>query len=345
MEAGKYLGLSVGDPLAIEELYLQAEANGYERAEIANLLESEGYGHAQSIPVPPQGEALGELWRVSDGPESPPEPSCEPVGAKGCGTLQRFREWCEERAEADKTHSYTRRKANRRYARGKDVDRWFIREYEYFSTVLITYCRQRDGKPLAEHAENFYPRQVTRKRRRILKRAGVDEGYGGISILAPKHRVPPSSAPTTHAHDFLWLPSHVSEEKFAPLREVEGFDVHISVQKHISADVKTPESVEVRGSGLDTHRGDTTRLPQELGRNLPLLTCRFDARGTPEYVEKWCAHLREGRDGSFSSQGVRRFRTLGSFEERANSEKSRRKVQQAQKRAEVLVSRLEYHTL
>lgn len=224
-----------------------------------------------------------------------------------------------------------------------------MRDCEEFTTVLITYCggTPASDETLAEHAEGFYPRQVTRKRRRILKREGVYEEYAGVSVLAPKSpdRVPQASAPTTHSHDFLWLPSHVSREAFAPLREVEGFDVHVSVEHHHSAEVHTPDSVKARGSGIDSHRGDTTRLTQELGANLPLLTCRFDARGTPAYVEEWCAHLREGTDGSFSSQGVRRFRTLGSFEERADTGKARRKVQEAHSKAQALAQALEYPPL
>lgn len=345
VEAGKYLGLTVGEPLPTAEIIAQGEANGYTEREVRALLESEGYASAESIPVPPQGDVLGELWRPSEASLSVPESESEPVGAEGDGTLQRFREWCEERAESDKTHSYTRRKANRRNAKGKDVGRSFVREYEGFSTILITYCRQRNGESPAEHAESFYPRQVTRKRRRILKREGVYQEHAGVSTLAPKSpdRVPPASAPTTHAHDFFWLPKHVEAEAFAPLCEVEGFDVDVSVEHHISAEVETPESVKARGSGIDKHRGDTTRLSQELGANLPLLNCRFDARGTPAYVEEWCAHLRAGTDGSFSTQGVRRFIKLGTFEERADSMKARRKVRQAHARAMALSKIVENH--
>jgi len=123
---------------------------------------------------------------------------------------------------------------------------------------------------------------------------------------------------------------------------VEGLDVHVSVEHHHSAEVETPDSVKARGSGTDSRRGDTTSLPQELAANLPMLTCRFDARGTPEYVEEWCAHLREGTDGSFSTQGVRRFRKLGTFEERADSMKARRKVRQAHSKAQTVSQMLEY---
>lgn len=345
--AGSYLGLSVGEPLPVEEIIAQGEANGYSESEVHAFLKREGYETVEALPVPPQGNAFGKLWRVSQGSDNVPECGSETVGTEGDGTLWRFREWCEERAESDKTHSYTRRKANRRYARGKDVDRHFVKQYDEFSTVLITYCRERGDESIAEHADSFYPRQVTRKRRRILKREGVYGEHAGVSVLAPRsaRRVPQANAPTTHAHDFLWLPEHVEAEAFAPLQEVERFDVCVSVEHHTSAEVSTPEAVKARGSGMDSRRGATTRLAQELGANLPLLTCRFDARGAPEYVEKWCAHLRAGTDGSFSTQGLRRFRTLGTFEKHADTEKTRRKLQVAHARVVALFSVMEYPTL
>ena len=343
VEAGKYLGVDTGDHLPTEEVIAQGEANRYTEGEVREWLEKEGYGSAEHIPVPPQGDVLGELWRVSEEPESVPEPTHEPVEGDREDTVQRFREWCEERAESEQGHSYTRRKANRRYAKAKDVDRSFVRNYEKFTTVLITYAREMDGESLAEHAESFYPRQITRKRRRLLKRAGVYDQYAGLSVLAPKSPSQSTVAyqPQTHAHDFLWLPSHVSRGAFDSLQNVDGFEVHISVEQHQSAEVETPESVKARGSGLDEQRGATTGLPQEVGENLPLLNCRFDARGAPEYIETWAAHLRAGTDDSFSTKGVNRFTKLGSFEERAESIKVRRELQEAHTKAEAL----EYRTL
>lgn len=89
----------------------------------------------------------------------------------------------------------------------------------------------------------------------------------------------------------------------------------MKVQVHDSAEIRTPKSVTARGSGLDRERGATTSLPQEIGANLPLLRCRFDARGTPSYVEKWCSYLRTGTDGGLSTQGQSRFRRRGRFDE------------------------------
>lgn len=368
--AGSYLGLDVGDPLPVAEVVAQGEANGYDESEVRAMLDGAGYGSAESIPVPPQADAFGELWRVSGPTCAPAEntpastcgPSCaatgESVGGEGGGTLDRFRAWLAERAASDKTHTYTRQAANRRFAKGKDVDRNFVRETDAFSTILITYARPRGAnESIVEHAKHFYPRKVTRKRRRILKREGVYEGYAGVSVLAPKTepaptpREPGSSAPTTeseattrpttHAHDFLWVDGHVDPEAFAPLRRLDAVDVDVSVEHHTSAEVRTPDSVKARGSGMDSRRGATTALPQELGANLPLLTCRFDARGTPTYVEQWCAHLRAGADGSFSTQGVRRFRTLGSFKRRAEATRTRRKLRQAQANGVALARSIE----
>lgn len=131
----------------------------------------------------------------------------------------------QEKADKDATnHAYFRRKANRIFAGGKYVDRHLVREYDTFSTVLISYCAEvSEGESIAEHAEKFYPRAVVRKRRRLLKRLGVYEESAGISLRAPKtgQRVPSPNAPKgyTHAHDFLWIPAKVSAEEFYPLVE------------------------------------------------------------------------------------------------------------------------------
>ncbi len=342
--AGAYIGKDAGDTLPVEEVRLQAEANGYTDDEIRAMLEADGLSSTDEIRVPEQGHLFGELWAPpSSGVPTPSTPT-DTASQK----LETFREWCRERAEKEASHSYTRKRANCRFARAKDVDRHFIKEYETFSTVLITYDA---GVPVdesvAKHSKRFYPRAVVRKRRSILKSFGAYEEYAGVSLLAPKEgdRVPQPNGPYSHAHTFLWIPGEVSAEDFYPLvkrhikhvedatKENHPLDEAVSVQTHDSSQVETPVTVDKRGANLDWRRGPTTALPQELGANLPLLRCRFDARGAPKYVEEWCACLRLGIDSELSSRGITRFRKLGKFDDFANTKKWKRRFESAVSRA------------
>ena len=261
---------------------------------------------------------------------------------------ERFRDWLQERAESDQSHSYTRSSADRWFAKGKDVDRSYIEDCGEFSTILITYCHglPQEGETIAEHADRFLPRKIRRKRRSCLKRAGAFDGYSGISVLAPKSpdRVPHASAPFTHQHDFIWTRGHISEQAFDGLNEYDGWDIDVSIEHQTSSEVETPDSVLKRGSGLDEKRGDTTDLPQELAGNLPMLTCRFDARGAPEYVQEWCASLRAGTD-YVETSGISRFQQLGEFADRAARMKAARELSEGVANAQALSSELEYHTL
>jgi hypothetical protein len=351
--AGAYLGKDVGDTIPVEEVRLQAEANGYTDDEIRAMLEADGLSSSDEIQVPEQGQLFGELWAPPN--SGVPTPSTPTDTASQ--TLETFREWCGERAEKEASHSYTRKQANRRFARAKDVDRYFIKEYETFSTVLITYDA---GVPVdesvAEHSKQFYPRVVVRKRRNILKELGAYERYAGVSLLAPKEgdRVPQANDPYSHAHTFLWIPGEVSAEDFYPLvkrhiKHVEGateenhpLDEAVSVQIHDSSEVKTPSSVKARGADLDRERGPTTALPQELGANLPLLRCRFDARGTPDYVQKWCAYIRLGLDEDISTRGISRLRHFGKFVEIADSMKWQHRLRLAKQQG-LMISSLLYN--
>lgn len=255
-------------------------------------------------------------------------------------SIEIFREWLQDKAENDATgHSYSRRTANRRYARAKDVDRYFADEYDQFSTVFVTYCRPRtDDESIPEHSGRFYPRSVVGKRRRVLKGLEVYDEYAGISVLAPKHgpehgaehqehRVPHPNT-QTHAHDFLWMPGAVSESDFEGLASVTDADVHVSVEIHRSSDVSTPERVADRGADIDSERGATTALPHEVANNLPLLQTRLDARGLARYAEQWCAELRLADDNSIKTKGVHRFRTHGCFSEMADAEKWSRRCRE-----------------
>lgn len=312
------------------------------------MLQSEGIASPESVRVPKQGNLLGELWaKTEDNPETAEDKS-KNDGAAGDGTLQEFRDWLQEREESEQSHAYTRKNANRWFAKGKDLDRSYSKDFDEFSTILITYCRglPDESETVADHAQSFLPRKINRKRRACLKNAEAFDGYSGVSILAPKSpdRVPYADAPFTHQHDLIWTQGHVSKDAFDPLKEYDGWDIHISVEHHNSSSVKTPDSVLERGSGMDRERGHTTSLTQELGANLPMLNCSFDARGAPEYVEKWAANLRAGTGDGFSPQGISRFQKLGEFGERAQRMKARRNLSKGAERAQRLLSELEYHT-
>lgn len=347
IEAGKYLALSSSDPLPIEELKTQAEANGYSEGEVRAMLRAEGLHSVESVLVPKQGNLLGKLWAKPASNPEPPEERSENDGEVSDGTLQQFRDWLQEREESEQSHAYTRKNANRWFAKGKDLDRSYSKDFDEFSTILITYCRglPDESETVAEHARSFLPRKINRKRRACLKKAEAFDRYSGVSILAPKSpdRVPYADAPFTHQHDFIWTQGHISKDAFSSLNQYTEWDIHVSVEHHISDEVATPTHVLERGGNMDAQRGATTALTQELGANLPLLTCRFDARGTPEYVEKWAAELRAGTDDSFETGGVSRFQQLGGFADRADRWKARRALSEGVGRALRLSSELEYH--
>lgn len=338
VEAGEYVVVEAGESLPVVEVRRQAEANGYAPNEIDGLLADAGVRGADAITVPEQGDLFGELWK--------------PSGILDAGTttdtdssaLERFREWLQSKADDGETkHAYSRRKANERFAKAKDVGRYFVSEYDTFSTVLVTYCAERQpDESIPDHAGRFYPESVTRKRRRILKGLDMWDDYAGVSVLAPKNgsgdadRVPGAETTTTHAHDFYWIPGEVSRSDFEGLirlhtKHVEGatdennpVDKAVTVETHRSSEVKTPEKVADRGSDMDAQRGATTALPQEVGNNLPLLQAGLDARALPAYAQQWCAQMCLGSDRETTKKGVPRFRQLGRFKQVADAWQWRR---------------------
>ena len=227
-------------------------------------------------------------------------------------------------------HAYSHKAEREKYARTKDVGRYFVKEYDGFTTVLITYTA-----PSGDYTD-FYPRRIVRRRRGLLKRAGVWEEFAGVSLLAPREpsAPTPSTHGETHAHDALWMPGNISADTFDSLTEVAGFDIHVRVEHHTSAEVNTPTAVNRQE--LDAERGETTALPHEVGGNLPVLTAvtalregrekrdTLDASNCPPYVELWCAQMSCGNDGDPTTNGVARWRPLGRFREIADSMKESR---------------------
>jgi len=302
VEAGKYLGQEV---VPIREVVNQGTASGYEEQEVWQLLRAEGLANCSKVRVPPQGDLLGDLWREES------RTFCEKAREQyreyevNCGLpcavtpkqsqLQQFKDYCsnnshEWHGEERYDHTFNQRTAERRFARAKSVDRYFNREYDTYSTVMITYCADGSDKPIAQQAQSFYPRPVGRKLRDILKQLDVYDSYAGVSVLAPKYDQ--SSSADTHAHTFLWIPSKVSAEDFAPLVErhtkyVEG----ATVDQHGKASI----TVEHWGTNYreplphcpkDVLRGATSSLPHEVGNNLPWMKHPY-----ADYVEEWSAAL------------------------------------------------------
>ncbi|GGI95809.1 hypothetical protein GCM10008995_02330 [Halobellus salinus] len=345
VEAGKYLGLNVSEPLQIAELFAQGDANGYDESDIRDWLGAEELDGRSEIPVPPQGDVLGELWRVEDSATVAPTPSDK---------IERFREWCKDKRDMRREeyddgihqhpveHAYTYKSERQKSVRAKDVERYFLDAYPTLTTVLLTYTRPRsEDESIAEHADKFYPEYPNQtKRRECIKATGYWEEFAGVSLLAPKDVAPKPCAETTHAHDMIVIPTFISSECFDPLRE-EGVDV--SIRYHRSDKVEAPSSVN--RLDLEQERGATTALAQEVGANLPVLSAietfrdtvemdastnsaryeaKLDATHCPKYVERWCAHMSCGKDGEPDSNGIRRWRPLGRFSEIADSMKEER---------------------
>lgn len=269
IEAGKFLGKSPGDTLPTSEVRRQAEANGYREGEIDALLPE-----SDALTVPEQGDTFGELWAIDSRAPNPTDP------------LPRFRDWLSGKREKRHReydngeyqhpveHAYSYKSEIQKFARAKDVGRHFVREYDEFTTVLITYFTPLESdETVADHAQRYYPRSIVRKRRRILKSVDVWNECAGVSLLAPKEPaddVAPNPRPPTHAHDALWIPGHISPDTFDSLESTDGFDIDVSVRHHDSDDVQTPTAVNRQD--LEQERGATTALAQEVGANLPVLT-------------------------------------------------------------------------
>ncbi len=310
VEAGKYYGKTAGETLPRREVVLQAEANGYTTTEANALLEGKG----QTVEIPEQGDLFGDLWRTE-------LPNANPT------RIGSFLTWLEERR--DKAHPYplqhtwSHRNARKRFARSKDVDRYFWKNHENFTTVLLTRTADKSTAGLIEQTESFNPRAYKAKRRRLLKSLSTD--YAGVSCIAPKYDLPmANSTVLSHVHEAYWIPGHHSTEDFQPLLDKHRETVpgattaHVSVQHHSSDTYPwlTPQSE------TDAIRGTTTALPYELAANLPLMNVATDASDLHDSrALEWCARLSAGSDGDHSTKGVRRWQPFGRFRECADTVK------------------------
>ena len=323
IEAGKYLGKITGESIDRSEVIEQAKANGYGHQEAQSLLEAKD----QTIEIPQQGGLFGELW---------PDNSSTSLITRAERTVNRFKQWLEEKEQKNETeydgekhpfnpeHSWSRKKADKRYVRALDADRYFHHEYEKFSTIHIVRTADDNTDQLHKQTRALTPDRYYQCRLRLMKR--LSEEYAALEVKAPRYPENSEKRIRSHTHVGIWLPGHVEEGEFDLLEEkhkavVEGAtDTWIEVRQHSS-----PYN-HVQKNGLDEERGGTTGLPREIAsRNHPPIRAQVDVRDLDDdRVIRWCALLSAGSDGSHDTQGVRCWQTLGNFKSYAKEIHDRR---------------------
>lgn len=311
VETSKYVGKEPGDSLPVSEIIAQGKANGYEKQEVWAFLSNDGLASAPKVLVPEQGELLGELWTQLPNPQP---------------TVDEFCLWLEGKREQAHPfplqHNWSHRVARRRFARAKDVDRYFWDTYDEFTTVLLTRTSDENVEPLLEQTEELSPNSYKQTRRRLLNRLSGDSEYAAVVVKAPKYNLPnPQPTVRSHVHEAYWVPGFHSADEFELLLSKHGEKVpgatsgDCIVQQH-STDTYPTLS---QRSGVDSVRGGTTALPYELAENLPLMDAERDASDLyDDRALEWCAILSAGSDGSHSTKGATCWQPLGCFRECAD---------------------------
>ncbi|MBP1985855.1 hypothetical protein [Halolamina salifodinae] len=241
--------------------------------------------------------------------------------------LDEFETWLDERREKAHPyplqHTWSHRSARKRFARAKDVDRYFWGAGKEFTTVLLTRTADESPAGLLEQSESLHPRAYKAKRRRLLK--SLSDDYAGVSCMAPKYDLPmPNSTVLSHVHEAYWIEGHHSAEAFEPLIEKHDEKVPGATGGHISVEHHSPETYPclTPQSEADEIRGSTTALAYELAENLPLMNVATDAADLHDMrALEWCATLSAGSDGDHSTRGVRRWLPFGEFGEYADTVK------------------------
>jgi hypothetical protein len=343
IECAKYLGEPVGAEIPVAEVRSQAEANGYSDEEIEALLADGGHLVADRLTVPPQGDLFGSWPGPGTESCSEPEPATTSGGTTSAGrsvrtdddgpaedsdvspAVSQFRGWLRAKADGPEhvDHSYSLRRAERKYARVYSVGEYVDASYPTYSTVLLTFCsRRQQNEGIAEHAKRFYPRPVRQKVWRVLTDQLDVEAYAGVRVLSPKPPEPESWSEdigvTTHSHTGIWLAGEADIGDFAGV-----LDLHLKhVEGAVEADHPVERAVTVRTQrALDEPKQFEQQLAGEIGKNCPVIDVEYDARGLPSHQEEWCARLRLGTDNSLKNSGVSRWRPFGQFREFADKMK------------------------
>lgn len=237
--------------------------------------------------------------------------------------IEEFQIWLKERREKrypyPVEHAWSHRKARKRFARSKDVDRYFSDNYSQFTTVLLTRTADKWNGDLIEQSKSLNPTVFKSKRYRLLNR--LSNNYACVSCLAPKYDLPNSTSEVmSHVHEAYWIAGHHSKEVFQPLLDKHQDTVAGATSSHVSVQHHSTDSQLVPQSSTDEIRGATTSLPYELARNLPLINVDMDAIDLhdPRALE-WCAVLSAGTDGCHSTGGIRCWQPFGQFNQYADS--------------------------
>ncbi len=284
IEAGKYLGKEAGETLPIHELRLQAEANGYTEKETSELLQSEGLHSETVVTIPEQGDLFGQLWRVDDVGRNNQDESepldvddiyglHEPIAASA-GEVDDSRyldasgnsltatdaigSYIERRHGENvsaKNHGYYKTRqhtAKKQYAKGKEMDRQLLTDYENPTTVLLS-LRLSPGSEsrlsLLHGLHSAIKPTLDQIRYRLVEASDAplsSDKYEYIAVVAGT-----GGNATPHLHIYLWCDGDVSRDHFIPV--VEKF-VEKCPYAPDNMQGHKPDSdvISVRGNGSDS---------------------------------------------------------------------------------------------
>jgi len=238
--------------------------------------------------------------------------------------------WAEDRHAADNSIAFGREHDDRIYARAKDVERYIRRQYDEYTTVLVTIdATANDDDTLNDNIAKFQTiRPVLDARTSVVKTLGVHDEFAELRLLAPKYE---DGQIRTHMHLFLSLPTIATTEDVRPvydaaLRHIDGataavnpIDEAVTVQHHRVGSLLDRLRAQ-RASSIDLERGVTSTLPNEVGNNLPSYRDGADhVWQMRTYIRQWYTALRLGTHGELRRRGFKRVSEGGAFKRYAEA--------------------------
>ncbi|WP_266075747.1 hypothetical protein [Haladaptatus caseinilyticus] len=308
-----YLGKEAGDTVPVNEVRLQAEANGYTEDEFYQILDESGAIGKDRFVVPERdGSIFGELWEPhttffekaqadargepqAQYRENTPRkyPNCLPP-ANPYKITSRLNGYTWVQAsngylKMDKD-VHTQQSVKRRHGRTKDVERYCIENFENLTTVWLTFKIPEKTvggswrNPIA-HIREFeqgYDSVYSSLYHRLKTRD--DYEYAGVRLFASRR------TGYTHMHVALWVNAELSREYFEPVvdnfvnnaqtatMEDNPYDKAIRIRNVSDSDVQLEQS---GNTDVDRKRGATTKLPSEVSGNLDVLNRYEDTTDSP----------------------------------------------------------------